>query len=137
MSAHAEALLKAKGLRKTPQRLHILEALLRSQKPLSAEDLHRKLKNRAGDLATVYRNLQQLEEQGLVDRTFLSDQVARYTARSTEPHGHIHHIECRRCHRVTSITSCFVDHQIEQLEKLGFRDVTHRLEFQALCADCA
>lgn len=136
MVAKAESLLKAKGLRKTSQRLQILEALLRSRRPLSAEDLHRGLSGRACDLATVYRNLQQLEEHALVNRTFLSDQIARYTTRSSEPHLHTHHIECRSCHRVTPVKSCLVDHQVEQLEMLGFREVTHRLEFQALCADC-
>lgn len=133
----ATQLLKSQGLRRTPQRLQLIETLSRQKKPLSAEELHRGLKSAACDLATVYRNLLQLEEKGLVLKTFFSDQIARYSLSSPQSdHGHAHHIECRKCHQLTPLDLCVVEQQIKSLEKMGFRSITHRLEFSADCPSC-
>lgn len=130
-------LLRQKGLRSTPQRQHLLETLNRQKRPLSAEEIHQSIRSSGCDLATVYRNLQQLEELGLVEKTYLSDQVARYQLHPPGRSHHTHHIECRSCHRVTPVSQCLLADQVKLLESLGFRNVTHRLEFEAVCPACA
>lgn len=129
--------LRKRGLRSTPQRLHLLETLNKQKKPLSAEEIHHAIRGTGCDLATVYRNLQQMEELELLEKTYLSDQVARYQLRTPGRGHHTHHIECRSCRRITPVSQCLLGEQVKILESLGFRNVTHRLEFEALCPACA
>lgn len=130
------AFLSAQGLRRTPQRLQILEALQGAETPLSAEEIHSRLKGLSCDPATVYRNLTQLAEHQLLEKTFFSDQVARYRLKALHSKHHSHHIECRECHEVTEIDRCLLDQQLKTLEKMGFQKISHRLEFQAICPKC-
>lgn len=132
----ATSLLKTKNLRCTPQRLELVEILLRLKQSQTAEALHKQLKGTC-DLATVYRNLQQLEERGLLVKTFFSDQIARYHLAGEGAPAHHHHIECRKCLRLLPLDNCILGQQVQILEKMGFREITHRLEFQALCPQCA
>jgi Fur family ferric uptake transcriptional regulator len=64
----ALAVLRARGLRLSGARRQVLEALFCARGPLSAEEIERHT-NMAGagcDLASVYRNLETLEEAGVV-----------------------------------------------------------------------
>ena len=57
--------LRARGLRLTTARRAVLEGLFAARRPLTAEQLNRDLAGR-GDLASVYRNLEVLEDAGIV-----------------------------------------------------------------------
>ncbi|MBX2986620.1 MAG: transcriptional repressor [Bdellovibrionaceae bacterium] len=130
-------LLSNKGLRRTPQRIQVLKSLEKARQPLSAEDIQKSFRSYVCDLATIYRNLQQLEQAGLLEKTFFSDQVARYRLCGPGKPAHSHHIECRKCHKVQVINDCLLSAQVKSLEKIGYRQISHRLEFQATCPDCA
>src|SRR6185503_15858532 len=61
--------VRAKGLRATPSRLAVLELLRSSDAPMSHGDVADRLASQAWDRATIYRNLTDLAEAGLVRRT--------------------------------------------------------------------
>ncbi|CAB1129285.1 Fur family transcriptional regulator [Candidatus Hydrogenisulfobacillus filiaventi] len=91
--------LKAGGMRATPQRLAVLEALEGLSHP-TAEEVFQAVTRQYPtiSLATVYNTLAQLEERGLV-RTVNAAGLRRFDLR-TEPHFHL---SCVRCHRLTDV----------------------------------
>jgi Fur family transcriptional regulator, ferric uptake regulator len=60
--------LRARGLRVSAARRLVLEVLFAAEEPVSADQIAAGLRGRvpASDLASVYRNLERLEELGLV-----------------------------------------------------------------------
>ena len=78
-------LVRQKGLRATPSRLAVLELLRSSDAPMSHGDVADRLASQAWDRATIYRNLTDLAEVGLVRRTDVGDHVWRFEA-VTEDH---------------------------------------------------
>jgi Fur family ferric uptake transcriptional regulator len=86
------AAVRAAGLRATPSRLAVLELLRGTEGPLSHGDVADRLASQAWDRATIYRNLTDLAEAGLLRRTDLGDHVWRFEPiqddhpRDTHPH---------------------------------------------------
>ena len=72
--------IRAKGLKYSEQRRQVLRAFLRTEKHLTAEELHRLVKKRfpAIGIATVYRTLKLLRESGLCRELKLNDGTTRY-----------------------------------------------------------
>jgi Fur family ferric uptake transcriptional regulator len=104
--AELKAILRTAGLRSTSARLAVLKQLRKTLVPLSHADLAKELVPEGLDRATVYRNLMDLAEAGLVARAELGDHVWRYELRRK---GHEHDIEhphfvCVDCGQVTCLT---------------------------------
>lgn len=90
--------VRAKGLRATPSRLAVLELLRVSDAPMSHGDVADRLATQAWDRATIYRNLTDLAEAGLVRRTDVGDHVWRYEAVSGDHEASAHpHFVCTEC----------------------------------------
>ena len=72
--------LRARGLRLSSARRVLLEALYGAARPISAEEIARGVEGRLppSDLASVYRNLERLEELGLVRHVHLGHGPGRY-----------------------------------------------------------
>src|SRR5215207_4850753 len=68
--------LRGRGMRVSTARRHVLEALYAAERPLTAEELAGAVPN--ADLASVYRNLDVLEELGLVNHMHLGHGPGRY-----------------------------------------------------------
>ena len=103
--------LRAAGYRLTAPRRALVDALLAAQAPLGAEELHARVHDSGLNLSTVYRNLMDLAESGLVARAELGDHVWRYEVRRE---GHDHsaehpHFVCIDCGAVTCLTDVHVD----------------------------
>ena len=122
--------------RPTKQRTAIEADLERSEEFRSAQQVHASL-HRNGDkigLATVYRTLQAMVEEDLVDalRTDEGEQV--YRRCST---GHHHHLVCRDCGRTVEIEGPAVERWTAAISaEHGFTDVAHTLELFGLCSGC-
>src|SRR5690606_36091951 len=82
--------------RRTAQREAIMSALADAEGPLTAQEVHERARGRLNGLglATVYRNLGQLEEGGDVVSVHLPQDAARY---ELSGRGHHHHFRCVRC----------------------------------------
>ena len=90
--------VRAKGLRATPSRLAVLELLRSSDTPMSHGDVADRLASQAWDRDTIYRNLTDLAEAGLVRRTDVGDHVWRFEAVSDEHAAAAHpHFVCTEC----------------------------------------
>lgn len=126
--------LKKERFRITEPRKALLNLLIDSQNPLSAEDAHQKLGSEDYDLVTVYRNLETFEKAGIANRIPTESGKSLYEL--NEERHHYHHIICRKCHRADKLDIC----EIEKLETLasdlGFTEVTHVLELYGVCEDC-
>ncbi|MCE9605378.1 MAG: transcriptional repressor [Planctomycetia bacterium] len=109
--AELKALLRTSGLRSTSARLAVMQQLRAARTPLSHAELAKELVPTGLDRATVYRNLMDLAESGLVARAELGDHVWRYELRRD---GHDHssehpHFVCIDCGKVSCLTDVHVD----------------------------
>jgi Fur family ferric uptake transcriptional regulator len=78
-------------------RVTVLEYLAANQQPMSHGDIAEALFSDGLDRATVYRNLMDLSDAGIVERTDLGDHVWRFELRkSDDEHGHPHFM-CTEC----------------------------------------
>lgn len=73
-----KASIRGAGLRCTAARLTVLQHLMRSHGPESHADVSDALADKGFDRATIYRNLTELTEAGLVSRVELGDHVWRF-----------------------------------------------------------
>jgi Fur family ferric uptake transcriptional regulator len=70
--------LRGRGLRATPSRVAVLELLQNARHPISHAEVSEQLAGQAWDPATLYRNLVDLAEAGLVRRSDVGDRVWRF-----------------------------------------------------------
>ncbi|MEX0714592.1 MAG: transcriptional repressor [Pirellulales bacterium] len=99
------------GLRGTTARIAVLEKLEQAKTPLSHAELADVLVPQGFDRATVYRNLIDLTEAGLVARSELGDHVWRFESRR-KGHAHISehpHFVCVDCGEVSCLSDVSVD----------------------------
>jgi Fur family ferric uptake transcriptional regulator len=104
---------------------------------VSAQQLHSLLRSQGGGvgLATVYRTLQQLAEDGEVDVLRTGEAEAMYRRCST---GHHHHLVCRFCRTTVEVDSAAVERWARRVaDEHGFVDVDHVVEVSGTCARCA
>ena len=134
--SRAQELLAESGLRSTRQRATVLAELLGEPDDVTAQQLHERLRGRGErlGLATVYRTLGLLAEEGVVD--VLSHRPGELCYRRCAQ-GHHHHLVCSRCHRVVELGGCELDPWLERVSsEHGFVATGHRLEVAGLCAAC-
>ena len=119
--------------RRTEQRQAIVDALKRSDRAVTAQELHAEL--HGVGLATVYRNLQRLAEEGDADTLRRdSGELAFLLCEG----GHHHHLSCRVCGRVERIQDCRLDDWARSVaEEHRFAEVEHRAELVGVCAACS
>lgn len=89
--SEAEALLQARGIQPTPQRIEVLYRMHEHGGHLSADDLYARmaLDTRRVSRATVYNTLQALEKAGIVRQIVIEPNRVLYDAH-TEPHHHFY-----------------------------------------------
>jgi len=101
-----------------------------------ADEIYRRVRKKLPriSLATVYRNLQRLVEDGKIRTVLLGERVARY---DPETNDHDHFI-CESCGRVIDL---FLqrDRQVDltPLVRDGFLVSTHNLTVYGVCQVCA
>lgn len=124
--------------RMTRQRASLIELMRKNKGFLSAQEVYDQLRQSGHEvgLATVYRNLQAMAENHIVDvlRPDGSDmQLFRYCAEDS----HHHHLVCRCCGKtIDLIGNDFEQWANETAAKHGFTRVSHSLEIYGQCADC-
>lgn len=122
--------------RMTQQRRVILEELRKLRSHPTADDLHRLVRIRLPkiSIATVYRNLELLSDEGQVLKMDVAGTQRRFDG-TTENH---YHIRCSICGRVDDVPMEVVGSLEETAEKhCGYRVMSHRIEFTGICPDCA
>jgi Fur family ferric uptake transcriptional regulator len=98
-------LIRAAGLRSTKARLSVMQELTAATSPVSHADVAKRLASKGFDRATIYRNLVELTEAGIVSRIELGDHVWRFELRRAEdePSGEHPHFVCVDCGEVSCL----------------------------------
>ncbi len=120
--------------RKTRQREAIKDVFERSERPLTIAELVDEASRSVAGLgvATAYRAVAALLEEGSVESVEIPGEPARYERAQK---GHHHHFQCERCDRVFDVGGC-----LENLRKLApprFRVKAHNVTLYGLCSSCS
>jgi Fur family ferric uptake transcriptional regulator len=131
------AQIRAGGKRVTAQRQLVLEAVQRARHHITAEQVARAVhaKNPSVNVSTVYRNLEALEESGLVSHTHLNGRVIQWHRAEATRHGHL---VCRRCGDEVELSEAALATTERRLRaQFGFEaDLAHSA-IDGLCRACA
>jgi len=123
--------------RVTKQRLDLSEALEKVDDFATAQQLHRWLQEaeKKVSLATVYRLLQSMADDGLVDVLRSGDGEARFRRCITEVHHH--HLVCRSCSKTVEVMAPSVERWAARVAaEHDFSDPEHTVEIYGVCAEC-
>ena len=121
----------------TRQQVAVADMLSELDDFTSAQDLHARLRSAGNSvgLATVYRALQTMANDGAVDVLRTGDGEAVYRRCSDSHH---HHIVCRHCGKTVEVEGPAVEKWAESVSREhGFEDVAHQVEIFGTCAECA
>jgi Fur family transcriptional regulator, ferric uptake regulator len=132
----AVELLRARHLRVSAARRLVLEALFAADKPLTAEEIAAGLEGwlPASDLASVYRNLDTLEEIGLVRHFHLGHGPGRYSLAAAADREFV---TCEECGAFEIVEPARLDRVRKLIEdELGYRARFSHFPIVGTCAAC-
>lgn len=133
--SHVNVSQSSRGIvRETGQRRAIRRAVERANGPLSVQDVLDAAQAEVPGLgiATVYRNLKTMVEDGFLTPIEIPGEPARYEP--ADKHHH-HHFRCRACDRVFDISGC--SSRIDATVPPNFRVEEHVLVLYGRCPDCS
>jgi Fur family ferric uptake transcriptional regulator len=133
----AIAALRARGLRVSTARRLALEALYGAAGPITAEQIADGLEGRLprSDLASVYRNLETLEEVGLIRHFHLGHGPGRYAPAAAAEREYL---VCESCNEVRAVEAQEMQ-PVRALieERFGYEASFGHFPILGLCARCA
>jgi Fe2+ or Zn2+ uptake regulation protein len=133
--AAAAAAVRRGGLRLSSARRLVLEALFAAERPVSADKIAGGLDGRVpcSDLASVYRNLETLEQLGLVHHVHAGHGPGLYAlARGRE------YVMCERCGALRAVAPAALAPVRDALRAaLGYEARFTHFPLVALCRECA
>jgi Fur family ferric uptake transcriptional regulator len=125
--------MSGKDQRNTRQRSAIREAFESADRPLSPQQVLEAAQSEVEGLgiATVYRNVKALLEEGWLTAVDLPGSMTVYERAGK---AHHHHFQCERCSRVFDLAGCLPN--INRLAGRRFQVARHELVLYGTCADC-
>ena len=138
-SEHARLSLEEAGYRSSAPRTAVVDALAHVGCGVTAREIGNLLDSR-GDrigVASIYRALDVLENEGLVQRFDVGDSAARYEP--ALPSGeHHHHLVCERCGEVTAFEDEGLERAITRLaRRVDFAIDGHDVTLTGMCPACS
>ena len=127
--------LRAEGGRSTVQRRIVVSALLEGPRHVTAEALAAAVRARHPDIATstIYRTLEALDRQGVIQHAHLGHGPAVYHLNDTD---HLH-LVCESCSRVVEVPrSAYQEFAGLLAHDYGFEVAPHHFAVQGRCAAC-
>lgn len=120
--------------RDTRQRRAIRKAFRTLGHPLSPQEVLETARTDVEGLgiATVYRNLRSLQDDGWLEPVELPGEPARYEMAGK---GHHHHFHCRGCDRVYEVEGC--PGNLRDITPTGFELEDHEFVLYGRCDSCA
>lgn len=111
----------------------IQDVLSRTGRPVSVNEILDAAQTQEDGLgiATVYRTVKALVEQGTVVAVDLPGETPRYELSGKDHH---HHFHCDNCRGVFELEGCLPD--VEHLAGPGFAVRTHEVVLYGTCAKC-
>ncbi len=126
--------LKSHGLRVTRQRALILDII--RQGHLDADEVYRQARERQPrlSLSTVYRNLQTLKKQGLVEELHFDEAHHHYEVKPSAEH---HHLVCLGCGKVIEFHQPLSRHIRKSIaEAKDFDIIETEIRMTGYCSQC-
>src|SRR5437763_8134801 len=135
-TAEIKHALEQRGLRMTPQRQLILDAVAAMHGHVSVDQVYQQVVSVFPDvnISTVYRTLEVLEDLGVVRHTHFHDGVAQYERTDAARH---HHIVCSRCGADAEVDLAILQPLADELrQRYGFEaDLAHSA-IVGVCRGC-
>ncbi len=120
--------------RDTRQRRAIRAAFLAADRPLDPSEVLELAAGEHGGLgiATVYRNIKILLDEGWLTTVELPGEVTHYELAGK---AHHHHFHCKSCGKVFELNACLPN--VQKLAPPGFRVAGHDLLLYGDCRECS
>lgn len=120
--------------RDTRQRRAIRAAFLAADRPLDPNEVLELAAGEHGGLgiATVYRNIKILLDEGWLTTVELPGEVTHYELAGK---AHHHHFHCKSCGKVFELNACLPN--VQKLAPPGFRVAGHDLLLYGDCRECS
>jgi len=123
------------NLRKTPARVAITDFLSSSNFPVDIAQIlsFLRVNNLKTNKVTVYRIIDLLYRNGIIDRIELGEGKYRYEIKK----GDHHHLVCENCGKIEDVEDKYMKKLEEEIySKQEFLVKKHSLEFFGLCSRC-
>jgi len=138
-ASHLQDALRKRGIRLTRQRRVILEVMDSAEQHLDVDQILERAQKIDPEvhLVTVYRTIDLLKRQGLIDELdLLHLRGDRHYYETHSPRDHIH-VACLRCGKVREFESRLYEQLKEQISRDCHIQVTvSRTEVGGICTDC-
>ena len=128
--------LRRRGYRVTPQREMVISVIAHSGRHMTAEDIFEEVQTRSRvvNIATVYRTLDLLVEEGLASRADLGSGRVVYATVGHGPHAHL---VCRHCGYVIDVEIGPFEPWLQHIQaQCGFTCNVPHFVVYGLCAGC-
>jgi Fur family ferric uptake transcriptional regulator len=132
----AVQVLRARGLRVSAARRLVIEALFAAERPLTADEIAAGLEGwlPSSDLASVYRNLDTLEELGLVRHIHVGHGAGLYSLASA---GELELVTCEQCGALEAVPPGRLDAVRVLIQReLGYRARFSHFPIVGTCVAC-
>lgn len=124
--------------RNTKQKQIILSLLIKAKQPMSINEIYQQIVKEMPKIAksTIYRNIDQLLQQNLIDKYHFNDNEVFYRIKESS-NDHKHYVICDDCKKMFHLPICPI-HQLENaMEEEGFIIQQHQIQISGKCRNCA
>ncbi|HEX6680526.1 MAG TPA: Fur family transcriptional regulator [Gaiellaceae bacterium] len=130
--------LQRTGYRSGGARRAVIQLLGRQECCLTAQQIFDGLREegRGVGIASVYRILDLLADQGFVQRVEIGDAITRFEPAHAGGDHH-HHLVCNNCGKVEAFEDERLEQALRQVErKTGYTTAGHDVLLRGACQDC-
>jgi Fur family transcriptional regulator, ferric uptake regulator len=124
--------------RNTKQKQLILTILREANRPMSINEIYSQVVLSLPTIAksTIYRNIDSLHQQRLIDKYHLKDNEIFYRIKS-DSNEHKHVVICDDCKKVFDLPSCPIHALEDAMQEEGFIIKEHQIQITGICKSCA
>lgn len=133
--ARWRAELHARGLKATPSRLAVLGLLAESKQPLSHADIAAHLSEVYFERTTIFRNLADLCDAGLLRRFDCGDHTWRFEI-ADDCFGRHAHLVCSECGKISCLPEVLLDELHQKLLPLQQTPTIKEVIVKGQCSQC-
>ncbi len=131
-------IIRENSLKFTSQREAILQTLYENPEHFTSENLYLLLRQKYPDInigiATVYRTLALLEENGLVSSISLGVQGKKFEIANKPHHDHL---ICEVCGKIVEFENEKIEYLQEEIaQENGFALTSHLMQLYGVCREC-
>ncbi len=135
LDLQSRTMLKAAKLYCTKSRVAILKVLMTTDKPMSHEQIARRLGKKSFDKVTIYRTLESLLKVGLLHKVFIDKRAWHFELARNCTESQCHpHFTCTNCGSTHCLTE--ISLPMAQSPSKGFVINRQQVRLEGLCPAC-